>query len=331
MQVRAISTPNIALIKYWGNRNDELRLPAADSLSFALDRPTVEVVIGSAKQFSARSFGPDGIKRELSEKESGRLLKHFLITKKYLREIGSGDGFPKSVSLEIKSQIPKSVGLASSSAIFSALAEGYAKFAGKLTRREVSVIARLGSGSASRSVFSGFAAMIAGQGDSIGSSYAVQIAPKKHWTLWDIIIVPSTKEKETGSTEGHALARTSPLFEDRLREIPRRQKMCIEAVLQKDFEKLQKVAEEDSLNMHAVMASSTPPLNYLSEETHRIIREITALRERERLAVLYTMDAGPTVHLLCTKDALSSVRAYARAQDKCAIFEACIGRGSHLL
>src|SRR3989344_2779591 len=328
MSIRAVSTPNVALIKYWGNRDEELRLPAADSLSITLDQPTVEVIADHAEQFSARSFEPDGSARTLSEKESNRLEKHFFLVKKYLGTIGLSDTFPASVSLEIRSKIPKSIGLASSAAIFSVLAEAYAGFANQLSRRDISILARLGSGSASRSVFGGFVAMLAGGGNAIGASYAEQIASEDHWKLHDIVIVPSHKEKETGSTEGHALARTSPLFEARLRDIPRRQKMCIEAIRQKDFEKLQRVAEEDCLDMHEVMRTSAPPLHYLSEETHRIIREIEELRSREHLSVLYTMDAGPTVHLICEESALPAIRVYANAQKNCTIFEAGVGGGS---
>jgi len=328
MSIRAVSTPNIALIKYWGNRNEELRLPAADSLSMTLDRPTVEVAVSDAGEFFVRSFGLDGGERTLTEKEIKRLEKHFLLAKKYLESIGAAGTFPASVSLEIRSKIPKSVGLASSAAVFSALAEAYGGFVNNLSRRDVSVLARLGSGSASRSVFGGFSAFVAGEGEALGSAYAEQIASENHWELWDIIIVPSQEEKNTGSTEGHALARTSPLFEARLRDIPRRQKMCIEAIREKDFGKLRKVAEEDCLDMHEVMKTSTPSLNYLSDETYRIVREVEELRAREHLAVLYTMDAGPTVHLVCEESALPAVQAFAHAQNGCTVFEAKVGSGS---
>ncbi len=329
--IRATSQPNIALIKYWGNRNEDLRLPAADSLSMTLNQPTAEVIVDHAEHFSARSFDTDDTERILTEKEHTRLLKHFLLAQNYVNDIGAGETFPHFVSIEIRSKIPSSVGLASSSAVFSALAEAYAGFVKGLSRREVSVLARLGSGSASRSVFGGFAAFLAGEGQGADASYAEQIAPENHWALHDIIIVPTQREKTTGSTEGHALAPTSPFFEARLREIPRRQRMCIEAIRKKDFEKLRKVSEEDCLDMHAVMASSIPPLHYLSEETHRIIRDIEELRAREQLAVLYTMDAGPTVHLICEESALSSVRAYGNTQKGCNIFEAGVGGGSHVL
>ncbi len=330
MPIRATSAPNIALIKYWGNRNEELRLPAADSLSMTLDQPIVEVVVNHSQEFTARSFDANNNEDLLKERELARLRQHFVLAKKYLKYIGETDVFPAEVSLEIRSKIPRGVGLASSAAIFSALAEAYAGFAPKISRRNVSILARLGSGSASRSTCGGFAAMIAGEGDEADASYAEQIAPEGHWKLWDVIIVPSTVEKITGSTEGHALAHTSPLFSQRLRAIKARQKMCVEAIQQKDFEKLRVVAEEDCMNMHAVMASSTPALKYLSDDTYRIIREVEELRSSEGLAVLYTMDAGPSVHLICDESALPSVRAYAGTQKKCTVFEAGIGQGSRI-
>jgi len=325
MKIRAVSAPNIALIKYWGNRNEELRLPAADSLSMTLDSPTVEVSAESTSNFSVRSIHSDGSERILTERERSRLENHFLLAKKYAEKL------PSSVSIEIRSNVPRGIGLASSAAVFSALAESYAAFIPNMSRKDVSILARLGSGSASRSVYGGFVAMHVGEGSEIDASYAEQLAPENHWELYDIVIAPSIEEKTTGSSEGHPLAHTSPFFEKRLRELPDRQAMCIEAIRGKNFDKLRIVAEVDCLDMHAVMKSSTPPLKYLSNETERIMREVEALRAPEHLPVLYTMDAGPTVHLICEKSALSSVSEYASRQKNCTVFETKIGSGSSLL
>jgi diphosphomevalonate decarboxylase len=329
MKIRARSCPNIALIKYWGNRNEELRLPHADSLSVTLDAPTVEVLLETHDAFAIRSYEPDGAEKILNEKEKGRLEKHFNLVKKYLASIGTH--IDTSVSVEIHSHVPKSVGLASSAAVFSALAEAYAGLAPGISRRDVSILGRLGSGSASRSAYGGFSAMIAGKGDDLGSSYAEQIAPESHWRLWDIVIAPSIEAKKTGSTEGHALASTSPHYAKRLQDIVLRQRQCIEAIMQKDFAALQTVAEEDCLDMHEVMRTSNPPLDYLSADTYRIIEDVKKLRTDKKLAVLYTMDAGPTVHLICEESALADVRAYAHTQTSCHIFETAIGEGSKLL
>jgi diphosphomevalonate decarboxylase len=113
--------------------------------------------------------------------------------------------------------------------------------------------------------------------------------------------------------------------------MPRRQKECIAAVLNKDFEKLQHVAEEDAWDMHKVAETSTPLITYLTEDSHRIIREITDLRQKERLAVLYTMDAGPTVHLVCTDESRERIAAFAHAQQGCTVFETKVGSGARIV
>ncbi|OGJ60090.1 diphosphomevalonate decarboxylase [Candidatus Peribacteria bacterium RIFCSPHIGHO2_01_FULL_51_9] len=328
--IKAISTPNIALIKYWGNRSNELRIPAADSLSMTLDQPSVEVTVDHADQFSVRSFEEDNTERQLTKSELSRIEQHLALTKLFFTRLEMQNAIPASIKVEIHSHIPASIGLASSAAVFSALAEAYAGLAADtrpISRKEISMIARLGSGSASRSVYGGFAAMVVRNDEA----YAEQIADENHWKLHDVIIIPSRTPKEVGSTEGHALAHTSPLFQKRLDAIPRRQQECIDAILTKNFEKLQNVAEEDALDMHNVMQTSVPALTYLNDETYRILDEVDELRTDEHLEVLYTMDAGPTVHLICTEAALPKIRAYAAKQSGCHVFEAGVGKGSHLI
>lgn len=328
MKVTARSTPNIALIKYWGNRNDELRLPAGDSLSMNLNSPEVEITIEKSDDFAVTSFDRNGKRIELNETGAARFRKHHALTYQYISTLISEIEFPL-FNITIDSQIPRSIGVASSSAIFSALAECYSVLVGTycntpLQREQISIIARLGSGSAARGVFGGYVALRT-------NGEADQIAPETHWELHDIIVIPTQEEKKVGSTEGHALAHTSPYFTERISKIPQRMQECTDAILTKDFEKLQRVAEEDCLDMHRVMETSTPPLHYLSDETHRIVKEITNLRKREHLEVLYTMDAGPTVHLLCTDDTRAKVFDFAHAQKGCSVIEAKVGKGSHLV
>lgn len=330
----ASSAPNIALIKYWGNRNDELRLPAADSVSMTLNTPHVEVGVDHSEKLAVRSFEFDGREREMTMKHLLRFQKHLDLTKHYLSHLGLGDALPHSLAISIHSGIPPAIGLASSAAVFSCIAEAIAGLVKQktrdLTREEVSIIGRLGSGSAARSVYGGFVALVAGTGDDIDASKAELIAPAEHWTLHDIVIVPTIKEKEHGSTEGHSFAPTSPLFKQRVDDIMnRRQKECIDAIRRRDFELLQKVAEEDSLDMHKVMKTSTPSLQYLSEDTYRIIDEVEVYRRMKHLPVLYTMDAGPTVHLICTEEAKDDVLHYAHSQEGCTVFVAKTGNGSH--
>lgn len=330
----ARSTPNIALIKYWGNRNEELRLPAADSLSMTLDEPSVDITVAHADTLIVTSFNAHHEKRMLRESEMVRFATHVALTKQYLKSIDASDALPESLEITLHSRIPPRVGLASSAAVFSGLARaisGLVRNRIELTDEQVSVIARMGSGSAARSVFGGFSALLAGQGNAPDSSHAIRIADEHHWSLHDIVLIPDHDEKKVGSTEGHALAHTSPHFADRVREIERRrQRECIDAVLNRDFEKLRDISEEDCMSMHRVMETSSPALKYLSDETHRIVSEIRGLRQRKHIPVLYTMDAGPTVHLICTDEGLEETRAYAKEQTDCTLYMSRIGSGASL-
>ena len=326
MKITARATPNIAFIKYWGNRNDALRLCAADSCSMTLDSPSVDITVESADVFSVTSKN-----KEMKEKDIVRFQTTVDLIQQYLT--ASRSSVPTSIAIEIDSHIPTSIGIASSAAVFAALAKAISGLMdAELSDEQVSVMARLGSGSAARSIFGGYGAIRNLPGDGIGDAIGWQIAEENHWVLHDVIIVPSTEEKKVGSTEGHAGAHTSPHFADRIRAIgDHRQRECVNAILEKDFEKLQAVVEEDCMDMHRCMQTQTPPLQYLSGATYRIIEEITALRKAKHLPVLYTMDAGPTVHLFCTDEALNDVRTYAKAQKGCKIFEARTGSGASLL
>ena len=335
MAVTARATPNIALIKYWGNRSDPLRLPMADSLSITLDRPSVEITVDHAPAMTVQSFDAAGKEKTLKEKDIARFAKHLKLTKEYLATLGIGDALPNAAVITVRSQVPSSIGLASSAAVFGCIAKAYAGLiapARQLTDREISVIARMGSGSAARSIFGGFAALRAGQGNAIDSSFGEQIAPESHWNLHDIIVVPSHDEKKVGSTEGHADAHTSRLYPMRVVAIQeRRQQECIDAVLQRDFAKLRDITEEDCWDMHEVMQTQEPQLHYLTDDTHRIVQGIMDLRDSEHLEVLYTMDAGPTVHMFCTDAARDRVSAFAKEQAGCTVYEAKIGPGASLV
>ncbi len=330
----AISSPNIALIKYWGNRNNALRLPKASSLSMVLDTPTVTITAEPSDVFTSQSFDGNGVEQPQSDKAVERLRVHWELVKQYLQERRRMDGVPQNVTLRIISHIPPAIGIASSAAVFSCLGEVYAGLVQgePLSREDVGVLGRLGSGSAGRNSFSGFVALEnISLEDTMGSCIPKHIAPKEHWNIHDIILVPSLDEKKVGSTEGHTMAHTSPLYESRIADIPRRMTECIDAIHAKDFEKMQCISELDSLDMHRVMETQDPPLHYLNTATHEILREVEALRKAEHLEVLYTMDAGPTVHLLCTDAALPSIRAYAKTKTECTLFESKIGSGSHII
>ncbi len=192
---------------------------------------------------------------------------------------------------------PVGAGIASSASAFAALSLAATAALGlNLSERELSSLARLGSGSASRSVPGGFVEWYAATTHE--ASYAETIAPADHWALTDFVAIISHAHKATGSTEGHALAGTSVLQAARVQSAQQRLAACRQAVLQRDFDALAEVVELDSNIMHAVMMTSTPPLFYWLPATLALMRVVRQWRA-SGIGVCYTIDAGPNVHCLC--------------------------------
>lgn len=205
-----------------------------------------------------------------------------------------------------ENNFPIGAGIASSASAFAALSLAASRAAGlDLSEREYSALARRGSGSASRSIPAGFVEWLGGDRDE--DSYAISIAPPDHWNLVDCIAVVQAAHKTTGSTEGHALASTSPLQTARVADSPRRLDLCRRAILQRDFDTFAEIVELDSNLMHAVMMTSSPPLFYWTTVSLDLIKQIPLWR-KDGLPVCYTLDAGPNVHILCLEPVLEEVK-----------------------
>ncbi len=295
----AIAHPNIALIKYWGNREQGLRLPANGSISMnlaALETRT-SVRLRADKQTDLLFIN--------DKAQHGSALARVQEFMRLLRELS---GQPYFAEVRSHNNFPSSAGIASSAAAFGALAlSGAHAYGLELAEKDLSRLARRGSGSACRSIPPGFTEWQVGSGDA--DSYAISIAPPDHWELWDCVALVQTAAKSTGSSEGHALAVTSPLQTARVADTPRRLKVCRQAVLSKDFECLAKVIELDSHMMHAIMQTSQPALLYWQPASLLVMQSVTEMR-RQGLEAASTLDAGPNVHVICTAAALESVRQH---------------------
>ena len=206
-------------------------------------------------------------------------------------------GIKDRAEVTSENNFPSGAGIASSAAAFAALAVAASKAAGlDLSEPELSMLARRGSGSASRSIPAGFVEWKMGEDEA--DSYSFSIAPVDHWNLVDCVAIVSASHKKTGSTEGHALAGTSPLQEARVADANRRLDICRNAILKKDFEAFANIIEHDSDIMHSVMMTSNPPLMYWQSATVEIFHQVREWRA-SGLPVGYTVDAGPNVHVLC--------------------------------
>jgi diphosphomevalonate decarboxylase len=284
----AQANPNIAFIKYWGNRDNTLRLPVNGSISMNLDGLFTRTTV----TFSA-SLPTDSLLIN-SKPVSGPGLERVSSILELVRGMAK---INERAEVTSENNFPAGAGIASSAAAFAALALSASKAAGlDLSEPELSVLARRGSGSASRSIPAGFVEWQVGQGES--DSYAFSIAPVEHWNLADCVAIVSAAHKKTGSTEGHAIAETSPLQNARVADAARRIEICRNAILNKDFEAFANIIEHDSDMMHAVMMTSNPPLMYWQAATVEIFHHVREWRA-SGLPVGYTVDAGANVHVLC--------------------------------
>jgi diphosphomevalonate decarboxylase len=228
-------------------------------------------------------------------------------TAQYLNQIRTRYGVQAHAQIESANNFPTGAGIASSASGFAALAVAATAAAGlDLPEHELSALARLGSGSASRSVPSGFVRWQVGQDHA--SSYADSIAAPNHWELVDLIAIVSQGHKAVGSTEGHALADTSDLQAGRLHHVQARYETCQQAILERDFATFAEVVEQDSNLMHAVMMTSVPPLFYWLPSSIGIMHAVKTWRA-DGLQVCYTLDAGPNVHCITTAQDAPHVQA----------------------
>jgi diphosphomevalonate decarboxylase len=293
----AIASPNIALIKYWGNRNHSLRLPANGSISMTLGGLETRTTVSFDDGLSDDQLLLDGA--PVQGAALARVSKH-------LDAIRSMADLRTHARVESASNFPGGAGVASSASAFAALSLAGTAAAGlHLEPKELSRLSRLGSGSACRSIFGGF--VIWHASDTDAGSFAEQLAPPDHWDLVDLIAVISREHKRVGSSKGHALAETSPIQSARLDDSPRRLEICRKALLERDFTTLASIVELDSNLMHAVMLTSTPSLMYWLPATLSVMQSVSTWRS-EGLDVCYTIDAGPNVHCLCTSPTAVEVK-----------------------
>lgn len=294
----AIAHPNIAFIKYWGNRDAALRIPLNSSISMNLAGLETRTHVRFDESLPTDRFLLNG------QVQAGKPLHRVSAFMDVIRSLAALTQFAQ---IESENNFPLGAGIASSASAFAALALAGSLAAGlELSEKDLSRLARLGSGSAARSIPNGFVEWQAGQSDA--DSFAFSIVNPEHWNLVDLIAVVDPLEKATGSSEGHNLAATSPLNKLRQAGVEERLSVCRDAILKRDFAAFAEVVEADSNWMHAVMRTSNPPLYYWQPQTEVILWQVLAWRKAGH-AVCATVDAGPNVHVLTLENEITWLRA----------------------
>jgi diphosphomevalonate decarboxylase len=288
LSATAVACANIAFIKYWGDRDSNLHIPANGSISMNLEglESRTQVTFDS-------SLSSDQLVLN-RESQSGSILQR---VSDFMDRVRSQAGTNTFATIKSSNNFPMGTGIASSASGFAALSLAASKAAGlELSELELSRLARLGSGSACRSIPEGFVEWQAGKNDQ--DSYAYSIAPPSHWRLVDCIAIVDESHKSTGSRGGHSLADTSIFQAARVSEAPKRLEQCRRAIINRDFEALAEITELDSNQMHAVMMTSTPKLFYWQPTTLAIMGAVQSWR-RSGIPAFFTIDAGPNVHVIC--------------------------------
>ena len=293
----AIAHSNIALIKYWGrslDHNPNLNIPSNDSVSMTKHGLTQ----GMHLQTHTTIDFSDAHEEDTAILEGkvliGRKMERILKVVNSLRKYANVDCEFKMVS---KNDFPTEAGLASSASGFAALAIATVHALGLyFSKEETSTYARLGSGSATRSIHGGFVHW--NKGNSHETSFAEQICGPHEFNINAVIAIIHEGKKDVTSDVGHESAHTSPFNEVRIEKSQEQAKDIKKAILDDDFSKVGKIAEENSKYMHAVMTTSNPPLFYWHPDTMRIVKSIQEMR-KGGLECYFTIDAGPNVHCLC--------------------------------
>lgn len=295
----AIACANFALIKYWGKRSRPLNIPAVGSISITVDSLKTTSHVSFEDELQADDITINSV--QTSGHQRDRVVA-------FLDLIRERTGMSKAARINSTNNFVTGAGLASSASGFAALAAAACRAAGKdFSPAELSALARMGSGSAARSVYGGFVEMKTGQNEDGSDAFAVQLADRFHWPLAVIIAVTNKQPKEVSSTDGMEHSRlTSPFYSKWVDTAHADLLEARDAIRNRDFEKLADVAEYNCMKMHAVAMSSRPPVLYWNGTTVRVMAEVKRLRQ-EGLPVFYTVDAGPQVKAICSSDAADTV------------------------
>lgn len=292
---------NIALIKYWGKRDEKLILPINSSLSITLDQnqlcATTTVTAGA--DLNEDRIWLNGLEESISKPRIQNVLKEIRCRSK-LSEL---DEFAH-VHIVSTNNFPTAAGLASSAAGYACLVFALAKL--YEVDGEISDIARLGSGSACRSIYGGFVEWKKGTSVDGVDSHAVQIENNSYWPqLRILILVVNASKKSVSSTSGmQTSVATSDLLKTRSENIvPARLDEAKLAIKEKKFHDLTNIIMQESNQLHAICLDTLPPILYLNDVSKTIMKLVHQVNDYFGVNKLcYTFDAGPNAFIIVEED-----------------------------
>jgi len=296
MKATARAHSNIAFVKYWGRKDESLRLPTNGSISMNLSNLYTTTTVEFISSLKQDDIVVNGVRDKAINR---RISKHLdrvrsITKKKLLAKVVSQNNFAADA------------GMASSASGFAALTVASIAATGvHLSEKELSILARQGSGSACRSIPDGFVEWLGG--DTSEESYAYSLFKPNHWDICDVIAVISSKKKDIPTSIGQQNAQTSVFFNTRLKHINEKIKRCKELLKEKNFDEFGKLVELEALELHSIMFTSWPSLIYWEPVSLTVMKTVAKLRE-EGIPAYFTIDAGPNIHIVCFKKYVEGVK-----------------------
>ena len=310
------SPSNIALVKYWGKK--DIQIPCNPSISFTLSKSVSSTTVEYSPSESGKvefEFYLDGQRKEKFEEKINTFFQTISNLSPFIHQL--------KFRIDSSNTFPHSAGIASSASGMSALAacicdierQYFEKLNTEdLFRRKVSVLSRLGSGSACRSVYGGL--VIWGKVDGMqetSDEYGVQLTQPIHsdfLTFKDSILIVDSGEKKVSSRAGHGLMNTNPFAVERFAQAQRNIQTLIQAIRVGDMDTFIKITELEALTLHAMMMTSDPYFLLIRPNTVGIIEKIFDFRQQTRVPLCFTLDAGPNVHLLYPEKHEQEVKSF---------------------
>lgn len=290
MKATAKAHTNIALIKYWGKRNEAIKLPMNNSLSLTLDALYTTTTVEFRSDLDRDAF-------YLNEQEE--YGTSYQRVRDFLHLIRQYSGKVENAVVQSVNKVPTAAGFASSASGFAALAAAATKAIGMdLNDKDLSRLTRQGSGSACRSIYGGFVEWQEGVDPSGSDSFAVQLEKEDYWDIRVAAVVLFDEKKTVSSSEGmKRTVDTSVFYQGWVDSIPNDLKVMKEGIQERDFEKVGSIAEANCLRMHGTTLGANPPFTYWLHGTLAVMETVQKMR-REGIPVFFTIDAGPNVKVL---------------------------------
>lgn len=298
MKVTAIAPSNIAFTKYWGRKDEKLRLPENGSIAMCLSNLLTTTTVEFSKKFQKDQISING--GGLAADEAERVVKHL----DRIRQLANLNTSAKVVS---NNNFPSGTGLSSSASGFAALSLAAAAAAGlNLSEKQLSILSRQGSGSACRSIPGGFVEWL--DGDTSETSYAKQTFPPDWWKIADVVAVVSEGKKEVSTSQGMKSAQSSPFMPVRLAHMGKKNKLVKELIKDRNFKEFGELIEAEALELHTIMLTQRPALIYWTPGTLKIMKLVSHWRAAG-IPVYFTINTGQDIHLICEQKNVNQVKA----------------------